>query len=484
MQLIKRMKKSWNDIRSEMSIGTQVLWCMLFACMVLMYFSFCYTDVLLIIRHSFGIFDTIRLGDLLSFYSYSTGLTMGDTMNLSGEVPYDFWVYIPIAIWNFPTYIWECVTGNTFDTSLLAIWWGKALFLIPLIGSCCTVNSIVEHCMEGRETLLVHKYQRLVVFLFLSSMFIITGLGILTQIDVFSVFFTLNGIKAMLKAQNKQFCIWFALAGTFKIFGLFAAIPLILLKEKRVLYALRDLLGVASLTLLSKIIFYADKMKCPTTFDEKRFSVYFLRTNMLAGEGVVYFYLVAFILVAVYAYFCDYEKMERDYKNQMTIWFAYLAFAAFFVLSDVQAYWVIILAPYLALLSIWHNDKLKLTVILDVVAAGTFYLIRMLRNPMLFSMFMNLRYGIWGKIFGEDMESIILPDIISRLGMELNTVIGILNSCFVATLVSLVVILRPSRDAAVCEDIKVEQSVLWMRLCANICFVLLPIGLLVLSSGV
>jgi hypothetical protein len=472
-------KKKW------MKLGTQekVLWSVLILLLVFVYMTYCYTDVLLIIRHSFGIFDTFRMGRPWTFYSYSTAQSLGTSFPISGEVPYDYWVYIPIALWNLPIYIWEQVTGGTFETHLLAVWWGKALFLIPLYGCLYALRAIVRESLDKMENVRpkqeTDRYVSVTWFLFLSSIFLIHGLGMLTQIDVMNLCCTLFGIRAVLQKNRRQFYIWFALACTCKMLGFFVAVPLILLQEKRILCIVRDVLLVGSLTLLSKIIFFRDKMNCPTTFDEIRFSQYLYKSTMESGKGVFYLFFVAFILVLAYAYSCHAKTMNENYFRQVVLWTAFLGIAVFFLFSNTQSYWIVLLSPYVPLLVLYHEKQRKLAVYLDTAAGAAYLVISMLAFPLFYTEMMNMDFGIFHRIF-PSLACRSIADFAAGHGVVVEQAIAVANSFWVAAMIALIVLLRPQKNHAE-ETETMDMEPLWVRLAVAAVCVMIPVVMIVQS---
>lgn len=449
----------------------RMLWCLLGVILLLTFLTYCYTDLLLIIRHSFGIYDTIRMGKPFSFYSYSTAKVLGESFPIAGEVPYDFWVYIPIALWNLPTYLWECVTKQTFEANLLAIWWGKAMLLLPIGGCIYAIQDMVRFGLKKE------KGGQVAVFLFLSSMCFIQGTGMLAQIDIMNLCFTLLGIAAMVKGKNRWFYIWFACACTCKMLGLFVAIPLILYKEKRIFYIIRDLFLVSSLTLLSKILFYVDKMKCPTTFDEIRFSEYLYTSNLNMGRGPIYLFFVAFLAVLIFAYWLEWKEEPSMYRTQMCLWLAYAGISSFFLFSNTQAYWIVLLAPYAAILGVNNERHSKLVIILDSVVGAAALGVSMLTFPGFFTEMMNLNFGMMSRIAGP-LQCTKVTDFVLAHGFDPSRLAMICNSFFTVALISLLVILRPQAKNNGNSKISVDREALWLRIAINVACILIPIILI------
>ena len=126
------------------SPGTR-FWMVLLVLYGICLLNYCYNDLQMIVRHSLNIWYQIENGSILQFYQTGYQLPIGDLNQVVGEVPYDFGLYIPIAIWNFPIYIWEKISGVTFDGSFIALLWTRVGLLIPFAGFNGVLWKIGEH---------------------------------------------------------------------------------------------------------------------------------------------------------------------------------------------------------------------------------------------------------------------------------------------------------------------------------------------------
>lgn len=106
--------------------------------------NYCYVDLQMIVRHSLNIWDCLFTGHIFDFYRTGSELLIGRTNPRAGEVPYDIWVYVPFAVWNFPIYLWERITGLTFETNLGALLWARIGDLIPFAGSLWAITKLLE----------------------------------------------------------------------------------------------------------------------------------------------------------------------------------------------------------------------------------------------------------------------------------------------------------------------------------------------------
>ena len=442
--------------------GTKVLpWVIVGILMAICMLCYNYTDIQLIARHAMNLWDVLARGELLSFYRTGSALSIGNSVQHTGEVPYDIWVYLPFAVWNLPVYLWEKATGLTFEVSAIALLWIRSCTLLPVAGAVWTLNGIAQDLMCTRE----RKNQAL--FLFCSSLFLLNGTFCVGQIDIFNVFFTLLGLRAYLRGGGHwAFVGWFALAVTFKNFGLFVFFPLLLLREKRLFVLVRDALLVCSLTLVSKLLFLQDKLQTATGFDENRFLQQILERGLDLGN--VRLPLLVLLITALWL-FCWLCPQEDGEQARWAMWACLAGYASFFLSANVCTYWEVLLAPCAALLLLggWPGKPL---LFLDSVAGGAFFLRSMLSIPWL--------YGA-GTVRWSPVGFLLGPHQHSRLEGFLNgargTVLPLAESICFVLLIAMVLRFCP----AVCRDqaeknIRFPADLLLLRLGLAAGFVVLP----------
>ena len=113
---------------------------LLAACLV----CYSYTDLPLIVRHSLNLWDCLGRGELFHFYRTATLLPIGHATAQTGEVPYDIWVYLLLAVWNLPVYLWEQLSGLTFESCLPAMLWVRLAAVLPFAGANLALLCIAE----------------------------------------------------------------------------------------------------------------------------------------------------------------------------------------------------------------------------------------------------------------------------------------------------------------------------------------------------
>lgn len=465
----------------EKSAGVQLLlaekitkrpglaWCLALGLLMLIcLLNYCYVDLQIIVRHSINMWDLLAEGRILEFYRTGSQLEIGLTNPTAGEVPYDFLVYIPIAVWNLPVYFWEKLTGLTFETNFLALLWIRLGTMVPLVASNRAIWGIggtlkKDEAVKGWSC-----------YLFSGSMFLLAGLFCLGQIDIFGTFFLLMGLWAYLRKDKKKFLIWFALAISCKMIALFVFIPLLLLEEKRILYVLRSLLAGLSLSLLSKILFFADKMATPTQFDERRFIRFLFERRIDLSEVTVSVFALLFLALVIW---CWVKKCEEGNREKTAIWVAYAGYSCFFFGAVTFPYWAVVYSPFLALFVLLYPGKAKLLIWLETAAGAVYFLDGICNWGFIYSGKTNIRWmlaGIWN---GRAMEGMTLYDLFESLspGAQQNTR-ALLWSVFAVAVGAILWLTWPSKRQQEKEPgLAVDYGTMTARLGLHALLALLPL---------
>ena len=436
--------------------------------MIICLVNYCYVDLQMIVRHSLNLWDCLFSGNLLHFYQTACQRSIGALNPQSGEVPYDIWVYIPIAVWNLPIYIWEKATGITFEASFIALLWARLGNMLPFAASIWAVWKVTE--LLNRDSV-----SRLwACYFYAGSMLLLNGLFCLGQIDIYNAFFMLMGLAAYLKRERKKFLIWFALSITCKMFSLFVFLPLLLLMEKRILFMLRDGVAALSLSLLSKVIFFADKMKTPTQFDERRFlRMLFERRIDLSGITVSFLVLLFMALLI----WCWYTELNDENFTHKTVWTAFAGYSCFFVGATTLPYWAVVFSPFIPVLMVLFPKRAKILLWLETAAGAAYFVMGLCNYGYAYAASANLRWMLAGVLNDRELKGMdfsLLYDALSDAARQ--NIEALLTGVFIAAVAAVLVITRPGNRREAGEDkLMVDKGSIAMRLFANSCLTFLPL---------
>lgn len=331
------------------------------------------------------------------YYEYYEG-AKGSILESNIGGSYDFLLYFVFAIYNFPLWVWEKVTGFSFMQFVLTREYIKGIIWIFTGISAYLLYQISQICGVEKEE------AKWCPFLFMTSTIFFYTEVITSGYDILSVAFTLLGIYFYMKKSYKGFVISFAIAMAMKMFALWIFIPLVLLREKRIwrilIYGIEGISAIA----IPKIYFaiashqymvrrelnnalqaggqeYAESMA--ETLNET--AGYATNGVIAQAESIIndaifpegrfleytYFSMNALPLVFVGMFalwlFCYLYKKEMS--NRTIIYVCAAAMSIFILTVKIHPYWAIVLVPYMVLIIMFHPERMKDNLILEGVFA-------------------------------------------------------------------------------------------------------------------
>lgn len=356
-------------------------------------FSHMYFDFFATYRHGLNFWHALAEGHPLSFYSYAKAIP-GATPNreIYANASYDFTIYAVFAIWNFPAWIYEKISGNPAESALLCLMWGKLMLAVIAVISAAGVRRIHEFITGDREE------AGTALFVYLFSGILIVSAYYIGQYDIIGVTFAIYGVYYYLKKDYKKFYLFFAAAITCKYFALFLFVCLVLLYEKRILYIIRNIALGCWLVVAEKILFSLGKSYeeihpqaemaaqsgsgvVGTDLLSTRTSYLFSLQYHMGVDSISVFVLAMGLLCA----YCYLQKRKEDYSfYYKTVYVAFAANTFFVIFTSNPPYWVILLVPWLILTIYCNGEHLKLNIGLETMGTAAFLIWHMGRESYIF----------------------------------------------------------------------------------------------------
>ncbi len=327
-------------------------------------------------------------GELPFFYWKGYTGAKGSALEMSVGGSYDFILYLVFAVYDFPIWVWEKLTGFSFMQFVPTRLYIKGIGWVFAGVSAYLIYKIAELCEIDREE------AKWCPVLFLSSAIFFYTQVIMSGYDTISVAFTLVGIYGYLKKNDRCFVLSFAVAIGMKMFAIWIFIPLVLLREKRVWkiliygiegisvlvipkiwfavtshrYLLRQAVESAAATggivdesqigsATNGIIDHAEAVIDAAIFPEGREAEYtFLTMDTLP--------LVFVGMIAIWL-FCYFYKKEMG--SRQIVYVCAITMSVFFLTVKLHPQWAIILMPYITLIILMHPERMKENLILEGV---------------------------------------------------------------------------------------------------------------------
>lgn len=362
------MKKILNHIKNNRII---------IILMFLLYVSsicFWYDDTNSNIIHSINIWKSMFSGDFFHYYSYNIeSYHLGLTSHKGG---YEVFLYLFVSIWQFPLFIIEKFLGGNIIDYFFARAWAKLFFILMIYLCYIQIKKICNNLrMPERTTFIISV-------LFCASSFLITSACVVSQIDIVGLLFILLSFNCFIQKKEKQFVLWFTFATLCKAFALFIFIPLILLKEKRIIkVAVMSLLPVIVMYILNLPFSLLDPegVLCKIEPTSGLIQGLLLSTISIFGRPLPLIFL-GYAGLGIYCYLKD----VSDEKEEVRLyWYAYIAAVAslIFTLMVESPYRNIYIVPFYMIAFFYNKDNQRRRLLVLTIANLAMTIALLIRFP-------------------------------------------------------------------------------------------------------
>lgn len=408
--------------------------------MLYLYSDVCHTTI-----RGISFWNALFEGNISQFYNYPYPGVEGSWLpHGTMEGAYDLGLYIIFALWDFPLWCFEKITGISFLSSSL------------------TVNSIV----------------------------------IMGGYDIISVLFTLLGLYFYLKDEEWKFILSFVIAVTCKMFALFIVVPLILLKYKELGKVLKKvLIGISFIAIPKLVVLLGNlinKIATLQNVSSQNASAAVITSNdviahsniineqMFAGNGaVISFSQIPIFFVATFAFWWICWK-KKDVTKYEVLYYSLIAMSIFSLCVRLNTYWIILLVPYVIIIMGINADKFLDNVILEVLLSVSYVIYQA------YILFWCYSYNLVNKMFGiypsNDKEYVyclvprFIDNLAEKIGISPENICSLFMGAFATGLILFVYDNRPARLKEAEIDYTVIRKYSWFRIVPAIGVAIIPVA--------
>lgn len=470
-----------SNSRIQLIIKISIIFSFLFS-----FVSYSYMDFIATQRHGIEVWNTLINGNIRNFYYVCAENTMCAAV-------YDFSIYFIFAIWNFPVWIYERITGIDAQTLQIFILYGKGIVFAFFFGCIYVFKKIVLFVNnQYEESIFVKKPE---LQLMVSALFTVysfyTG-----HYDVISLFFILLGILFLLKNKKIAFALMFSIAFSFKFFALWLFIPIVLTYEKKIVRIVGYLLGISGVYLFENLFFHKNaalKALGASQFSAVESINFFIdagKTEMF-GSGVTSMCIIAYALLCIWCYFCNFiEKKEDVYR---IFYICFLTWMIFFSFVKYNTYWIVFYVPFLVFIATFDKSKEGINIILEMILSVSLYVVHNIRQYWVVGYPINFdgtqisanSAGIIGQMFwslnGYISDFFIVSEFLNEINSRINLYV-IFQSFIVAISISMIVINHPKYVVRFkCTD-RTINALYYMRIFINLILLVTPPLLFVIGQ--
>lgn len=461
--------KKFNFLNNSDKKKSVLFWSVLAIIIILMFFSFIYTDILITVKHSLNLIQTMVDGHPMGFYASNYGLVVDKLFTIPTMATYDLPIFIIFAIWNFPLWIVQNLFHVSITESLLCLIWLKSL-LVLLLGLCAWV--VKKICLEIN---IDKKYIKWAIFAFVSSPLLLMPLFIMNQYDIIALLFILLGIWMYAKGKFGWFVFWFAIAIPMKMFALFIFIPLILLNNKKILPIIKYIvLGLIPL-IATKLISSQMPMYKESTagFNVDMLSKMF-KSSINVDFGNASLFCGCLIAIAI---FCYVKKLkDKDELNKFCIYIPFVVLASFFIFVEFNPYWIILITPFIAIMLFQNMKNFKINIILDMISSAAILVVTLFYYYWCYGSRVIERMAIpslFGSTYGMTMKYANPSVLLAEFGVD--KFMPFLLAAYVTCMIAMLIIDYPKKSSLELGKPDVEWGLLFTRM-----LIIVPIPILMI----
>lgn len=429
---------------------------------ILMFFL--HGDTKNLITWSINMLDVTFQGRPMDYYKYSIeNPNMAPTQYVSGTL-YSLMIW---AVWNIPIWIAKKIGGVAVLQSPLVWIWGKMFLVACLIFTLAFIYRIVKR-MTGNDN--VAKWA---MFLMASSIFVYIGVYYGGQNDIVICAFAVSAVYCLMKGKMKSFYFLAGMAISVKYFFLIPYIAIILLLEKKIY----KIVAKVFVGCIPTILYYGVTRFCPMVNESaNEGSPISVLLKEMIGESfpVVYtnsmsLFVAALLVIYVLAYLTK-PKDEKE-RDHFIIYYIVASSFAMLIFSTFQYYRVVMLCPFLVILLVSDNVKMRINVILETIISGALFVILTIQAQLYLFV-----YGVLQDVLIEDVLHIQMSEInrhqsfgmlvSSRISTDMQSILLQIMATIVVVLSIILLVLNHPRFRNHITDIpemKLERWVYWIR---------------------
>ncbi len=308
---------------------------------------FCY-EMSVDLFHTAGCSYGYLNGHILDFYDYlsESGVNIDGTAGIHAS--YLPTIYILFAIWNLPMKLFGAVTIPTGILGYIPLMWAKLLPCLFYMASGFVVFLIAKELGMG------DRKSKACMYAFYTVPAAVLSQFIYGQYESIVMFFVLLGFYNWLKRKNWMFVLFFAIAFSLKYTVVVIFFPLLLLREKRILWILIDALCLLPIVVVYFLLyrkspaFNAYVFGFGTSGDNPigfLFNVYYATGYSLSNiQFVTYPVVLAFVVLLGFCYFKKCQNAVSE--KRFALFFVSLSISVFFVLIKWHPQWLLLAIPF------------------------------------------------------------------------------------------------------------------------------------------
>ena len=336
--------------------------------------GFSQLDQIVNASHSVLFWDSLVHGRVLQAYQDAIDIIGSDKEHFhSWPMCYEPVSYLILGIMNLPAVIsYEIGTlkFNSLPFYLFVKWQQITMIFIASL----YVYKIAKLLSENNKTIISFS-----TMMFMSCPGLIYFSIAFGQIEIYALTFSLIGLYYWLNNDNIKFVVFFAISVTFKLFPFLIFIPLVLIREKKLIRIIIYCYSCLFLLIISKLLYCkSDAYISSLAESHNRINGLISVNSFITGLSFehVSIFIICLLIACLCAYITNIKCGSAIKKTQQEkiwgIYYCFVVLVVFFILVPGMPYWSVILAPFIPLLTTLNPKKRHFNIVLSILFWGSY----------------------------------------------------------------------------------------------------------------
>lgn len=334
------------------------------------------------------------------FWANETVFNGGVSYIFTADMAYGIIQDIIGRIWVLPVNIVNAIVHIEPGSVICTLWYKVCILLFVFWAM---------HELLGLLDLLSIKDKKWFILLLSTSVLFALPVFHVAQTDMIYICFMIKAYRAYIEDDRRSFLLWSALAVDIKYFILFFFVPIILIKEKRILCIIRDVILICiilpvqivwgrlavfvdskvnqcSVVMQKLVVSASDGAGAISTSGTYGFISHFWNKMLYFELPAIRKGQVASVLVLVFALVCIwcFTRNDKEHLIDNSLFAGTVSLGAFYVLSSPSPYWVVALFPLVFIIAFRYQSIIRINLILTQVFSFTLLLVYMQDQPHVF----------------------------------------------------------------------------------------------------
>lgn len=352
---------------------------------VFAFFFMSHPDLWETANHSYVFLESVFSGNFMNFYEFCAA--HNNSYYYINVANYNIMIYILFGLWELPVFIFNQIFSLPLNETFI-IYWAKIVCVGFYIGCGYMVKKL---CME--LGLKESKASMAAMFFIFNPVAFFSPMA-MGQYDTLCLFFTLWALCYYVKNDMVKFSIVMGAGIVCKFFPLMILIPLVLLKEKKILSIIKY--GLMSLWLyIPTTLLFWGRTGNAAAFTKAMIDRMFRITTDTGMRAVPVFLLIYALIVFVSFLYVPKSKKTADY---LAVYIPMVVFSLLFNYIYWHPQWLILMIPFVVITTHLQENKAP-WYYMDVVMSLGFFLFA-LHNYSSQSGALLFSGGLLGHLFG------------------------------------------------------------------------------------